>query len=228
MTLEQPLRMRRFENRESLTDALAGLLRETMEVERDAPFAVMLAGGATPLPAYTRLCSPPFKPATGLHLFFSDERHVPADSNQSNYGAVRPTIRSLGLPDAKVIRVRTELPLEAAARDYDARLAGFHNRGGVFALGLLGLGADGHTASLFTMADINRAERGLAVAIPRPQPPDRVSVTPALLQMLQRVIVVVSGEDKREISETLLKSPHLIPAGCALANCESVELWQAP
>lgn len=218
----------RFENQGRLTESLARLLRETMEAGCDAPFAIMLSGGSTPLPAYALLGAEPPKIASGLHLFFSDERHVPTSSGQSNLGAIRPMIRGLALPEERVLRVWTELPLEAATMDYDARLAGFLNRGGSIPLGLLGLGADGHTASLFTLDDIERARRGLAVAVPRPQPPDRVSVTPNLLEKIERVVFALCGEDKMDILETLLKSPRSIPAGRAVENCARVEVWASP
>ena len=217
------LAIRRFASRVALQSAL----EERLATAIAAPaVAVMLAGGNTPLPAYRALGARPTLPHdAGLRILFSDDRYVPADSPASNYHQVRPLLAALALPSAAVLRVRTELPLEEAARDYDHQLAALLRPGARIGLGLLGLGADGHTASLFGPADLERARGHLAVAVQRPDGMSAVSVTPKLLAQTAEPVFVVAGEDKREAVRRLLAQDPGLTAWRAVAGCARVELW---
>src|SRR5689334_17035314 len=186
----------------------------------------MLSGGSTPLPAYRALgARPGLSPGAGFRVLFSDDRYVPADSPASNYHQTQPLLAALALATAAVLRVRTELPLEDAARDYEDQLAALLRSGTRLGLGLLGLGADGHTASLFSAADIERARGRLALAVHRPDGMSAVSVTPELLARLAEPLFVVAGADKQEAVRRLLaQDPHLT-AWRAVGGCARVELW---
>ncbi len=83
----------------------------------------MLAGGETPLAAYRALARQSLPHGEGLHILFSDERYVPADSADSNYHRARPLLDALGLAPAAIARVRTGLSLEEAAGDYERQIA---------------------------------------------------------------------------------------------------------
>jgi 6-phosphogluconolactonase len=167
----------RFASRAELESALEERL--TRAITAPGAAALMLSGGTTPLPAYRALARPGVPHAAGLRILFTDDRYVPADSPASNYHQVQPLLAALALPPAALLRVRTELPLEDAARDYEAQLAALLRSGGRIGLGLLGLGVDGHTASLFGTADLERARGRLAVAVPqRPDGLSAVSVSP--------------------------------------------------
>jgi 6-phosphogluconolactonase len=216
-------RVRTFESRVALNEAL--IERLAWEIEQRAPTAVMLSGGNTPLQAYQALAGRRLAPSTGFEIFFSDERHVPITSDASNYRAIRPLLETLALPPERVLRVRTELPLERAVEDYERRLRMLLGSAARIGLGLLGLGADGHTASLFTEGDLKRASGKLAVAVQRPDGRSAVSVTPQLLDRVAEVIFVVSGADKQSALKALVERKPDSTAARATAGCPSVEIW---
>ena len=218
------LATRRFASRAALESALEQHLARAIAAPGAA--ALMLSGGSTPLPAYRALAARPgLAPAAGLRVLFSDDRYVPADSPASNYHQTQGLLAALALPAAAVLRVRTELPLEDAARDYEDRLGALLRSGARIGLGLLGLGADGHTASLFGAADLERARGRLALAVHRPDGMSAVSVTPELLARLAEPVFVVAGADKREAVRRLLAQDPELTAWRAVAGCSRVELW---
>lgn len=217
------LATRRFASRSALESALAERLATAIAAPATA---LMLAGGSTPLPAYRALGRrPALAHGTGLRILFSDDRYVPADSPASNYHQAQPLLAALALPPAAVLRVRSELPLADAARDYENQLGALLRSGTRIGLGLLGLGADGHTASLFAAADLERARGHLALAVHRPDGLDAVSVTPALLAQVAEPVFVVAGADKRAAVERLLAQDSQLTAWGAVAGCARVELW---
>jgi 6-phosphogluconolactonase len=218
------LATRRFPSRAALDAALAQRLGQALCA--NGASAIMLSGGTTPLPAYRALARGPL-PHDRLHILFSDERYVPSDSDASNYHQSRPLLDALALPATAVARVRTELPLDEAARDYERQLAALLNSGVRIGLGLLGLGADGHTASLFGAADLERARGHLAIAVHRPDGMSAVSVTPDLLSRLEELLFVVAGSGKHEALQALTsQDPHLT-AWRAVQGCPCVQLWFA-
>ena len=218
------LATRRFASRTALESALEERLARAIAMPSAA--ALMLSGGTTPLPAYRALgARPGLRCAAGLHVLFSDDRYVPADSPASNYHQAQPLLAALALPSAAVLRVRTELPLEDAAGDYGDQLAALLRSGSRIGLGLLGLGADGHTASLFSAADLERARGRLALAVQRPDGMSAVSVTPELLAQVAEPVFVVAGAGKREAVRRLLARDPGLTAWSAVAGCSRVELW---
>jgi 6-phosphogluconolactonase len=173
---------------------------------------VMLAGGRTPLEIYRRAAAEGL--ATAGQLFLSDERYVPVTDPQSNFGTISRSFPMLG-------KVRTELPIEAAAQAFHDDLSLIKR----IPLGLLGLGTDGHTASLFNLKDAAlRAER-LAIPVIKSEKPDRISVTPTFLHKVEKILILATGADKKAMIQTLLEKPETIPAGVALAGHPDVEVW---
>lgn len=217
------LATRRFASRTALESALKERLAAAIAAPDAA--ALMLSGGTTPLPAYRALARPGVRHSAQLRILFSDERYVPADSPASNYHQTQPLLAALALPSAAVLRVRTELPLEDAARAYEAELAALLRSGGRIGLGLLGLGADGHTASLFGAADLERARGRLALAVQRPDGMAAVSVSPELLAQVAEPVFLVAGADKRDAVRRLLSKDPTLTAWRAVAGCARVELW---
>jgi 6-phosphogluconolactonase len=215
------VKVQRFATRGALDTALASHLQAA--IGRGG--ALMLSGGNTPRPAYAQLSARPLHPGADLALLYSDERHVPADSPASNYRASLPLIEALALPERQVLRVRTELALDEAAADYARQLSDRLAAGAPIHLGLLGLGADGHTASLFTPADLDRARGQLAIAVHRPDGMQAVSVTPSLLERIERVLFVVTGADKRAALTALLARDRELLAWRAVSGCIEVEVW---
>lgn len=217
---------RRFDDREALLDALAERLARALT--QSGPRAIMLSGGSTPMPAYRALAARAVVSAPGLYLFFSDDRYVPSTSEASNYYQSRPLLDALALPTEQVLRVRTELPLDAAADDYERRLTELAGRGVRCELGLLGLGADGHTASLFSAADLARAAGRRALPVHRPDGRDAVSVSPAVLADVAQLAFVVAGADKRSALAALLARDPALTGFQAIAARPAIEVWTEP
>jgi 6-phosphogluconolactonase len=222
---EASLKLLRFADRAQLQSAVEQRLQQVLVTPTAAPPAVMLSGGTTPIPAYLELAKRGLTPAPGLTLLFSDDRYVPSDSDQSNYHQSRPLFTSLGLSDDQVLRIRTELSLAEATADSERRLTVLLAEGRRITLGLLGLGADGHTASLFSAADLQRAQHTLAISVHRPDGRDAVSVTPAVLQQVEQLVFVVAGADKRTALEALLRRATDLTAWQAVRGCRAVEVW---
>jgi len=217
---------RRFASAAELESALAARLARALTAPGAAVPAVMLSGGRTPLPAYRALAAPPHLARNAaVRILFSDDRYVPSDSPASNYHQAQPLLEALRLAPQAVLRVRTELAFEEAARDYERQLRSLLDAGGGIGLGLLGLGADGHTASLFGRADLERARGRLALAVQRPDGMSAVSVTPDLLAHVAEPVFVVAGADKREIVGRLLAADPELTAWRAVAGCPRVQLW---
>lgn len=219
--------LRRFISNAEFDAALVERLQLAISGPAAAGTAVMLAGGRTPLPAYREVAVRKPAPAQGLHLLFSDDRYVPATSEASNYFQARLLVDALALPQPAVLRVRTELPLQQAAADYEQRLAALLNSGIRITLGLLGLGADGHTASLFNATNLEQARGRWAIAVQRPDGLQGISVTPGLLSKVSEPLFLVTGADKHAIVGEFLKSDSHLIARQAVAGCANVEIWIA-
>jgi 6-phosphogluconolactonase len=215
--------MRRFASRGDLDVALAERLAGLVTAAEAS--AIMLAGGTTPGPAYNLVAQQGLRASPGLQVLYSDERYVPATSDASNYRLSQPLLTALGLPESQVLRVRTELPLEAAARDYEERLQALLDAHLPVRLGILGLGADGHTASLFKAADLDAARGRLAIPLQRPDGRMAVSITPEWLAHVDDILFVVAGHDKKTPFAALAARDPKLTAWRAVEGCARVELW---
>jgi 6-phosphogluconolactonase len=217
------LTTRHFASRAALDCALTERLARA--IAAPGPSAIMLSGGHTPIPAYRALALRPLPHDPGLRILFTDDRYVPADSEKSNYHQSRPLLDALALPPHAMLRVRTELPLEEAAEDYARSLAALLASGTRVGLGLLGLGADGHTGSLFSSADIERARGRLAIAVQRPDGMSGISVTPQLLAQVAEPLFVVADGSKGPALGALMAQDSALTAWRAVQGCSHVELW---
>jgi 6-phosphogluconolactonase len=217
------LTTRRFTSDTALNAALEQRLRQAIAANR--PSAIMLSGGTTPLAAYRELARGPLPHDDRLHILFSDERYVPGDSDKSNYHQSRALLEALALPQESLLRVHTELDLQAAAADYEEQLSALLSSGLHIGLGLLGLGANGHTASLFNADDLERARGHYAIAVHRPDGMSAVSVTPELLATVREPLFVVAGGGKHDAIHALMAGDPDLPAWRAVQGCPEVELW---
>jgi 6-phosphogluconolactonase len=213
----------RFASRSALDSALEERLARA--IATPGPSAIMLSGGNTPLPAYRALSARPLPHDERLRVLFSDDRYVPAASEKSNYHQSRPLLDALALRAHALLRVRTELPLDEAAADYERQLAGLAGAGAHVGLGLLGLGADGHTAGLFSAADLERARGRLAIAVQRPDGMSGVTVTPDFLAQVAELVFVVAGTDKQAALSAFAAQDPALTAWRAVRDCPRVELW---
>jgi 6-phosphogluconolactonase len=178
-------------------------------------FSVALSGGKTPRLLYDTLAretaagaSIPWK---GTHLFWGDERHVPPEHPDSNYRMVRESLLDrIGLPAGQVHRIPTGVgsAVDAAAR-YESELRSFFAPapGDVprFDLVLLGLGGDGHTASLFPgSAAVRESQRWVTAERVASLGSDRITLTLPVINHAARVIFLVTGDDKAEPLHSVL------------------------
>lgn len=184
-------------------------------------FALALAGGSTPRSLYQLLATPRFAARIawpGVHVFWCDERCVSPHDPESNYRMARETLLDhVPLPPANVHRILGEDEPARAAASYEELLRDFFgaqenlpSRG--FDLALLGMGADGHTASLFPGNTAARETSRWVMASRGPQPESwRVTLTPVLLNAAEDVTFIVAGAHKaerlREVLEDRLSDP---------------------
>lgn len=219
------MKFRHFESYDKMTALVVDLLSTHLRNDAMQPRGIMLSGGLTPQPAYRRLAANPVKASPTTHILFSDERMVPVISPENNYGNARPMINAIAVPEPHILRVRTELTVADAAHRYDQDIRAFLKKGGRISLGFLGLGADGHTASIFSKEDVEAGRGHYALAIPKQDQPSRVTVTADLLALIDCIIFLASGADKAAIVKQFLESPQSLPAGLAVAGAKDVHLW---
>jgi 6-phosphogluconolactonase len=173
-------------------------------------FTLVLAGGSTPRKAYQLLAAGEGENSidwSRVNLFFGDERHVPLDDERSNYRMVHEALLTVApIAGDQVLAVDTSLPTAAdSARDYSERVAKFFAQPAgtfpVFDLILLGLGDDGHTASLFPGAAALAVDDRIATWSPPgvlPPPVDRITFTYPVLNAAREVLFLVAGANKAD------------------------------
>lgn len=198
-------------------DAAAEVARvAAAERSRRGRFTLALAGGSTPLALYRLLAAPELRSEIDwatTHIFWGDERAVPPDHPRSNYGATREALLShLSLPSGQVHRMQGELGATRAAVIYEEELRDlFPDRKAeppTLDLVLLGLGADGHTASLFPHHEALRETEHWVVAVRDESLPEpRVTLTLPLLNRARHVLFLVSGAAKADVVREILEGP---------------------
>jgi 6-phosphogluconolactonase len=176
-------------------------------------FVVALSGGATPRSMYARLAAPPHLssiPWSLMQVLWSDERCVPPNHAASNYRMAREALLDhVPIPPENVHRIRGEDDPALAAQAYERTLRTVL-RGGRIDLVLLGLGEDGHTASLFPGAVA--APEGDPWVVARYHTAGsmwRVTLTPVVINAAAEVLFLVSGETKAAIVRRVLEGPRL-------------------
>ena len=209
-----------FPNLDALSRAAAELLvRDTADaISRRGRFALALAGGSTPRALY-QLLAGEFRARIDwgrADVFFGDERCVPPDDAASNFATASDTLlRRVG--GARVHRIEGEREPGDAARAYDAVLRAAFPEAAIsptpgsartFDVALLGVGTDGHTASLFPGSPAVDEAEWWAVAVPSPstaQPAvPRVTLTLPVLNRSRAVYVLCAGEDKGDVVRRIL------------------------
>jgi 6-phosphogluconolactonase len=226
--MEQAPQLTVVDDAPTLADAAAAAIVDAASaaVAAQGRFTLVLAGGATPRATYMRLAAPPFvdrMPWDRTSVFFGDERCVPPDHSESNYRMANETLLSkVGIPADRVYRMRGEADdPEAAAAAYAKTLATVFEtkRGGLprFDLVLLGLGLDGHTASLFPGSPAAKEIFRTVVAVhaAAARIPQRLTLTFPAINAAARVIFLVSGAEKAKVVKTALSDGAALPASTA-------------
>lgn len=187
-------------------------LRAMTEMET---ISLGLSGGSTPGPIYERLAKVPDMPWSRMRVFFADERAVPPDDPASNYRLATDTLLSrVPIPADQVHRMEAERSdIDAAAAAYDELLP---SRLDIL---ILGIGADGHTASLFPGGPaLSERIRRVVPARGPTEPRQRLTIAPSVIQLARLVILLASGRAKAGVIRKALTEsvrPSMCPARLA-------------
>jgi len=208
----------------ALSDTAARWIADTIQgaVRDRAACYLALSGGETPRASYQRLSRDPYPqevPWAALHVFWSDERRVPYGDPASNFGMARAAfLDHVPIPAAQIFPMPVEEPDGSQApaayaqtlRKVPADSAGWPR----FDLILLGLGEDGHTASLFPGDDALRETSAPVRAVRAPKPPqERLTLTLPVLNAARSVLFLVQGASKRSALQAARRRDPRLPAG---------------
>lgn len=180
-------------------------------VQERGRFCVALSGGNTPRAIYSLLASEHKElPWDRIHVFFGDERHVPPDHPDSNFRmATESLLSKVPIPEKNVHRIRAELEAEVAATEYEQELVNFFHLDNQemprFDLIFLGIGEDGHTASLFPGSNaLTETSRRVVANWVEKFKTFRITFTFPVLNHAAEVAFLVSGADKAQILNEII------------------------
>jgi 6-phosphogluconolactonase len=224
-----------FPTPERLADAVA---RHVASIAADAiaatgRFTLALSGGSTPRAAYSRLASADLTRQIdwrSVYLLWGDERCVPPNDPRSNYRMAKEVLLDrVPIPPQQIHRIRGEDQPEKAAAEYEREIRVLlGSEQSPLDLVLLGLGEDGHTASLFPGQPAVHETELWVVSVPAPSGGLwRVTLTPAVLNRARNVTFVVSGAAKAPVLEQVLEgpfAPDLLPAQ-AIHPAQGLLMW---
>ncbi|MBV9718164.1 MAG: 6-phosphogluconolactonase [Candidatus Eremiobacteraeota bacterium] len=203
-----------YRDSRALARAVAELFVATgrMAAAERGAYHVALSGGSTPRAAYELLGQEPWRDElswSDVFIYFGDERCVPPDDEQSNYRmAERSFLDSVGIPRANVHRIRGEIEPGHAANEYASLLRADLGSTPHFDLMLLGLGPDGHTASLFPGTPPDTGDDGLVRAVyAQSQMMWRITLTPKVINAARTVAFAVEGAEKAQILAAVYEGP---------------------
>jgi 6-phosphogluconolactonase len=194
-------------------------LEVTRAIGERGSCALSLAGGRTPEPVYRELASGSSIDWTKVDVFFGDERAVPPDHPDSNYFMVHLALLSrVPIPAGNVHRMEAErADREAAAREYERSLPPQLD------VLLLGMGRDGHTASLFPgSAALDERHRLVLPVLGSKPPAERLTITPPVIEAARKVAVITTGEDKALMVARAIEgpfAPKAVPVQLARRGC---------
>ncbi|MCP1202457.1 6-phosphogluconolactonase [Acetobacter oryzoeni] len=195
--------------RDSLMHDLADwLVKQTLQ-RPDAPFRIALSGGSTPQHLYRLMTEEPYAsrfPWQHMQFFLGDDRFVPHDHADSNYGMMRRLLFSrVPVPAGNIFPMPDKGTAEQAAKEYEVTLKQIYQGDALradkplFDVNLLGLGTDGHTASLFPGQPVLQERTAwVAPCVPPVAPHTRLTLTYPAIHASRHVIFLVEGADKKE------------------------------
>ncbi|HVP86131.1 MAG TPA: 6-phosphogluconolactonase [Rhizomicrobium sp.] len=206
------------DNADALADAAAEFIVERINKTADV-FRMALSGGSTPRGLYTRLGKMPVLPWERMEFFFGDERFVPHDSPDSNFRMVRETLLAHGAQPKAVRPIPVDgTPDDAAAR-YEILLKSVYGADvwmperRLFDLNLLGLGEDGHIASLLPGEPVLQERQAWVKAVPHGRAEPRITLTYPALEASTVTMFLVSGASKADALRRARAGDTAIPAG---------------
>ena len=214
---DSPRDIRIFETAEEVARAAADYFVETAEksISAEGRFSVALAGGSTPRRTYQLLASEEYRnrlPWSQVHIFFGDERSVPATHADSNYRmAEEAMISLLPIPEPNVHRMVGDGDAVANASLYEGELQAFFDGATWprFNLVLLGMGDDGHTASLFPGTEaLNEARAWVVANWVEKFKTYRITLTAPAINHAANIVFLVAGAGKAERLPEVLRGPR--------------------
>lgn len=223
MTGSPAPRLEVYPDRAALSTAAADKFVRLSEeaIQGRGRFTVALSGGSTPRQMYEDLAGDQFRARVDwsrVFFFWGDERAVPPDNPDSNYRMADETLLSrVPVPRENIYRIPSEKPAIEAAAEYEGLLKSFW-RGELigFDLVLLGLGSNGHTASLFPHTGVLHEESRWCVAVWLPElDANRITLTAPVLNQGLNIVFLVSGDDKSTVVREVLRGsfdPERLPA----------------
>jgi 6-phosphogluconolactonase len=208
---------------DALAHAVADWLLERALAKSAKRFSVVLAGGETPKALYTLLASPPYRerfPWAHTHWFWGDERFVPQDDPRSNYRMAHDALLAhVPVPQSQIHAIPTDgRNPEQGARAYENMLKSFYGAPDfdparpLFDVVLLGLGDDGHTASLFPASPVLAERTHWALPVIGMKSEARITLTYPALDSAQDVAFIVAGAAKSAMLKRLAARDQTIPA----------------
>lgn len=205
-----------FESQNNLSISLIKVLKDHLEKSNN----IMLSGGSTPIKIYKKLSLDYKNMKSNSHIFLSDERYVKTTSNYSNAFNIYPYFNAI-IPSKKILQINTNQNIELSVLNYEKKIKSLNN----IELGLLGIGADGHTAGIFSNSDKIIHTNKLVLEDLRPDGMKSITVSRILIHKIKKIILITSGESKKPILRVLKDKPNSIIAGLVLKNHPNVEVW---
>ena len=187
-------------------------------IAKRGKFVVALSGGNTPKRLYQLLASPEFSrniPWNNIFLFWSDERFVPQKDADSNYRMVKENLLDhISIPLKNIFPMPVNSTAKEGAKEYEATIRHFfNNKKNIFDWLLLGVGEDGHTASLFSDTAILKEKKRLIKEVWVKQKRTwRISFTLPLINKARQIIFLVSGKEKATVVADILSHKKICPA----------------
>jgi 6-phosphogluconolactonase len=204
--------LRRFSTPTELADAAAQTLVQAAQhaIHQHGRFTVALCGGTTPVQVYQLLAAAPYRDQIAwerVFVFWGDERLVPPHHPDSNFGlAENLLLRYVNIPAANMHRIEGERPPQEAAERYAQQLHQFFGDNPTFDVILLGMGTDGHTASLFPHTPaLEEQERWVVPNYVEKLLAWRITLTLPVINQAAQVLVLVTGANKAELLRQVIK-----------------------
>ena len=203
-----------FQRLEDLNAAAAAFIVKLAKeaVATRGKFVISLSGGQSPNEIYAMLASLPFSeqmPWHRTHIFWGDERFVPFDDERNNaFNAKSIMLSKISIPASNIYPIPVNLNPVEAARKYEQELITFFGEAPSFDLIMLGLGENGHTASLFPNSPVlNEKLPGIREVWIAEENMMRITMTAPLINLARNILFIVTGENKAAILKTVLTSP---------------------
>lgn len=226
-------RLEIVDNKEALARRGAEIFRDTAidAISRHGRFAIALSGGSTPRGMNRLLAAEPYKsaiPWNKVDIFWVDERMVPYNDSNSNFGLAKADlIDNIPIPPANVFPMLVDIPVEEGAKRYEKEIRDyFGEREPSFDLIFLGVGEDGHTASIFPDTNIDPNDKRWVISVSGGNPPlPRLTMTYNILNLSSETIFLASGKKKKDILKKIVEENRLIYPAKKIKTKRGEPLW---